>query len=136
VGIKFQFLNFILDWNWNFVNSKIIIIWEYDNEMGFFKLYLSSADSTPWARPGESIERGVDTHARGQKNLAPGRLEFLAELWAPPRAMGRVLRRANHSEDATIMFAFLSYMCGVARLEFHVRSCGIGGCGNGAAAAR
>jgi hypothetical protein len=22
VGIKFEFLNFILDWNWNFVMSK------------------------------------------------------------------------------------------------------------------
>jgi hypothetical protein len=71
-------------------------------------------DSTPWDRPGESIERGEDTRARGQKNRAPGRLEFLAELWAPPRTVGRVLCRANHGEDATIMFAFLSYMCGVA----------------------
>jgi hypothetical protein len=38
-------------------------------------------------------------------------------------------------KDAAIMFAFLSYMCGVARLEFDVRSRGIGGCGNGATVA-
>jgi hypothetical protein len=31
VGIKFEFLNFILDWNWNFVSQKRII-WEYNNE--------------------------------------------------------------------------------------------------------
>jgi hypothetical protein len=32
VGIKIEFLNFILNWNWNFVMSKGII-WEYNNEM-------------------------------------------------------------------------------------------------------
>jgi hypothetical protein len=32
VGIRFEFLNFILDWKLNFVSQKGII-WEYKNEM-------------------------------------------------------------------------------------------------------
>jgi hypothetical protein len=37
VGIKVEFLNFISDWNLNFV-SQMGVIWEYNNEkrIGFY----------------------------------------------------------------------------------------------------